>query len=83
MQTVTVEITNKEALKVLHDLQEKRLIKIRATNEINPLAIPGEPLTDEEFKNFILNREHGAELNFDEAKTKWAKKKKQVLKSGK
>ena len=80
MQTLTVEITNNDALKVLQNLQEKHFIKIRATHDLNSLVLPGEPLTTEEFRNFILNREHGSNMSLKEAKTKWVKKKKQLLK---
>jgi hypothetical protein len=81
MQTLTIEITNNDALKVLQNLQEKHFIKIRATHDLKSLVLPGEPLTTDEFKNFILNRENGSNMSLKEAKTKWVKKKKQLLQS--
>ena len=83
MQTLTVEITNNNALKVLQSLQEKHFIKIRATHDLNSLVFPGEPLTIEEFRNFILNREGGSGMSLKEAKTKWAKTKRQLLRPAK
>ena len=83
MQTLTVEITNNHALKVLQNLQEKHFIKIRATHDLNSLVLPGEPFTNEGFRNFILSREDGSNMSLKEAKTKWAKKKKQLLKPAK
>jgi len=39
----------------------------------------GKPLTTEEFRNFILSREDGSNMSLKEAKTKWVKKKKQLI----
>ena len=83
MQTLTVEITNNNALKVLQDLQEKHFINIRINPDLNSPVFPGEPLTQEEFKESISDRENGSGMSFKEAKTKWTKKKKQLLKLAK
>ncbi len=83
MKTLTVEITNDDALKVLQDLQEKHLINIISRPGLNSPVFPGEPLTTEEFKEFIIGRESGSGMSLHEAKIKWAKKKKQLLKPGK
>ncbi len=80
METLTVEITNNNALKVLQELQEKRFINIRIKPDLNSPVFPGEPLTQEEFKELILSRENGSSMSLKEAKTKWTKKKKQLLK---
>ncbi len=80
MQTLTVEITNDSALKVLQDLQERHFINILGTPDINSHVFPGEPLTTEEFREFVLNRENGANMSLKEADAKWAKKRKQLLK---
>ncbi len=80
MQTLTVEITNDNALKVLQDLQERHFINILAKPNLNSLVFPGEPLTTEEFREYILSRENGASLSLKEANAKWAKKRKQLLK---
>ena len=80
MQTVTVEITNNNALKVLQELQEKHFINIIAEPDLNSSVFPGKPLTTKEFKDFITARESGPSLTLKEAKGKWQKKKKQLLK---
>ena len=80
MKTLTVEITNDDALKVLQDLQEKHFINIITKPDLNSPVFPGEPLTSEEFKDFIINRESGSSRSLNEAKIKWAEKKKQLLK---
>ena len=81
MQTLNIEITNDNALQVLEDLQAKDFIKIRANFHLTSSVFPGEPFTVEEFKNFILERENGTSISLTQAKAKWAKKKKQLLKS--
>jgi hypothetical protein len=83
MQTFTVEITNNNALKVLQELQEKHFINIVAQVDIDSPAFPGKPLTSEQFKELILSRENGPSMSLKEAKARWAKKKKQLLKSAK
>lgn len=80
MQTVTVEITNDNALKVLQELQEKHFIKILAKPDSNSLALPGKPLSVEEFKEWILSRENGPSMSLKEAKSQWAKQRKQLQK---
>lgn len=80
MQTLTVEITNDNALKVLQDLQERHFINILAKPNLNSPVFPGDPLTTEEFREYILSRENGASMSIKEAKAKWAKKRKQLLK---
>ena len=75
MQTLTVEITNDSALKVLQDLQERHFINILSKSDINNSRVfPGEPLTTEEFKEFVVNRENGASMSLKEANAKWQKR---------
>ena len=79
MQTITLEITNENALKVLQDLQEKHFINILARPDLNSHVFPGEPLTAPEFKALIEGREAGPSISLSEAKSKWSKKRKQLL----
>ena len=80
MQTLTVEITNDGALKVLQDLQERHFINIISKHDLNSMVFPGEPLTTEEFRELILSRESGSSTSLKEANAKWAKKRKELLK---
>ena len=79
MQTVTLEITNDNALKVLQELQEKHFINILARPDLNSQVFPGKPLTVQEFKTLIQGREAGPGISLSEAKSKWSKKRKQLL----
>ena len=82
MQTLTVEITNDNALKVLQNLQQKHFINILSKPDFNSLVFPGEQLTIDEFKNFVVSRENGSMISLKETKTKWVRKKR-MLKLGK
>lgn len=75
MQTFTVEIKSDDALKVLQDLQEKHFINILSRPNLDSHVFPGEPMSAEEFKNFIDRRENGDIIPLKQAKESWAKKK--------
>jgi hypothetical protein len=80
MQTLTVEITNTDALKVLQDLQEKRLINILSRPDLNSPVFPGKPLTNEEFRKVIAEAENSGSISLKEAKASWARQRKELLK---
>lgn len=75
MQILTVEIKSDDALKVLQDLQEKHFINILSNPNLKSHVFPGEPMSEEEFKDFIFKRESGDFLTLKQAKESWAKKK--------
>jgi hypothetical protein len=80
MQTFTVEVTNKGALKTLHEMEAKHLIKIiddSIPSMPDTPAIPGAPLELEAFKKWIDGAEIAATVDLTEAKLQWAKKRKQ------
>lgn len=79
MQTLTVEITNENALKVLQDLHQKHHIRILPNPDLNSPVFPGEPLTETEFQEWIALREGSETLSLPEAKNEWAKKRERLL----
>ncbi len=78
MQTITVEITNNEALKLLQDLQKKDFIKILAKSDSNSPSLPGKPLSVEEFQNWVAQRENGLTVSLQQAKAVWTKQRSQL-----
>jgi hypothetical protein len=80
MQTVTVEINSKNALKALENLEEKHFIRIIEKTEISSPSLPGKPLGITEFKQWIASAEAAPAISLQEAKTKWASKRKQLHK---
>lgn len=75
MQTLTVEIKSDDALKVLQDLQQKHFINILSSPNLNSHVFPGEPMSAEEFKDFIAKRENGDFIPLKHVKESWTKKK--------
>jgi hypothetical protein len=78
MQTVTIAITHKNALKVLQDLEEQHFIKIVGEDEFNLPSLPGAPLIPKEFKNWTENAENTPTIGLKEATAIWANKRKQL-----
>jgi hypothetical protein len=79
MQTVTVQITDKNALKALYALEGKQYIRILENNHIDSPALPGQALSLHTFKQWIGAAENSPTIDLKEAKTKWASKRKQLL----
>lgn len=80
MQTLTVEITDDNALKTLHALEEKQFINILDEFTFNSAALPGNALNLNAFKNWIAGAENTATVDAKKAKLKWANKRKQLEK---
>jgi hypothetical protein len=82
MQTITLEITNSNALKVLRDLEEKHFIKIIDMPKRTSLALPGNPLTSEKFREWIGEAEKSETMSLQEAKEAWQKETAHLLNPG-
>lgn len=83
MQTITVEIKNDDALKVLQDLQEKHFISIIAKPDMKSHVFPGDPMTNEQFSQMIEDAENSGSISLKEARAKWAIKEKELLRLAK
>jgi len=53
---------------------------IIAEIDLNSPAFPSTPLANNQFMELIATREKGRAMSLKEAKTKWAKKRNQLLK---
>jgi hypothetical protein len=80
MQTVTIELTDKNSLKVLQDLEHMHLIRIVKEPEINSYALPGEPISEQDFKKWVEYTENSPTVSLTEAKQRWAIQKKKLQK---
>ncbi len=80
MQTLILEVTNQNALKALHSLEEKHYIKILDDTTLQSPALPGSPLTLDTFKNWISQSENSNSISLKAAKEKWGNKRKQLTK---
>ncbi len=80
MQTVTVEISDKNGLKALKHLADKHFIRIVSMTDMDTPSLAGEPLSITAFKNWIADAENTPSISFTEAKNKWAGKRKLLQK---
>ncbi len=80
MQTFTISINSNTALKTLRELEEQHLISIVEKNDMDSPAIPGRELSLIQFKKWINDAEKTSTVSFEEAKSIWAEKKKQLKK---
>ena len=80
MQTLTIELTGSNSLKALQDLEQKDLIRIVKEPEINSYSLPGEPISNEDFKKWVEYAEKSPTVSLTEAKQRWANQKKELQK---
>lgn len=80
MQTMTIEIANSTALKAIHALEVKHAIRIIENEAMDSPALHGTPLTLKAFKAWVNNSEQSPSTDLNEAKKKWAAKRKQLQK---
>ncbi len=80
MQTVTIELTDNNSLKVLQDLEHKHLIRIVKEHDFNSFALPGEPINEQNFKKWVEYAENSPAVSITEAKQRWATQKKKLQK---
>ncbi len=80
MTSITIELKGEDALKALEDLEEKDLIRIVKEPDRNLYTLPGEPMSDEDFRNWIEFAENTPSLTLNEAKKRWADKKQKLQK---
>ena len=80
MHTLTLEVTNNSALKTLTNLEKKQYIRIIQEADIDSPALPGAPLSIEAFKRWITAAERNETVDLKEAKSRWERKKKQLVK---
>jgi hypothetical protein len=80
MQTLTIQLTDNSALKAIHALEQKHIIRIVENTDFESPSLPGAPLSLKDFKNWISHAENTPTVDLKEAKAKWAGKRKQLQK---
>jgi hypothetical protein len=80
MQTLTIELTGNNSLKALKELEHKRLIRIVNLPDLNSYALPGEGITEDDFKKWVEYTEDSPTVTVAEAKQRWATQKKKLQK---
>jgi len=74
-QTLTVELTGSNSLQALLDLEQKDLIRILKEPEVRSYSLPGEPLSDEDFRKWVEYAETTPVISLAETKKRWAVQK--------
>jgi hypothetical protein len=80
MQTLTIELTGNNSLKALQDLEHKQLIRIVQEPDLNSYSLPGEPISNEDFRKWVEYAENSPTVTLTQAKQKWAEQKKKLQK---
>jgi hypothetical protein len=80
MQTLTIELTGTNSLKAIKDLEHKRLIRIVKNPDFNFYALPGEEISEEDFKKWVEYAEESPTVSLTEARQRWAAQKKKLQK---
>jgi hypothetical protein len=75
MQTFTIEITDNEALATLKALEEKRLIRILSKPRPDLFSLHGEPISDEDFRQWVEFAEQTETVSLPEALKRWESQK--------
>ncbi len=78
MQTLRVELINTDSLKALEELESQQVIRIVNEPDANSYALPGNPVTDEDFRKWIDQAENSPSISLTEAKQQWAEQKKKL-----
>ena len=80
MRTLKIELTDSKAYHMLQELDHKQLIKIVKEPDLGSYALPGEPMSEEDFKEWVEYADISPSLSFAEAKEKWATQKQKLQK---
>jgi hypothetical protein len=78
MQTILIELKNNKAFEELHNLEEKKLIRIINEN-YSSYALPGKPLNEEELRALVEYAENTTTVSLNEAKQLWEARKKKLI----
>lgn len=80
MQTLTIELTGTDSLKALKDLEHKQLIRIVKQSDLNSYVLPGEAISEEDFRKWVEYAQDSPTVSKTEAKQRWATQKKKLQK---
>lgn len=67
-------------MQVLKDLEHKHLIRIVRDTDISSYALPGDAISEEDFKLWVEYSENSPTVSLTEAKKRWAAQRKKLEK---
>jgi hypothetical protein len=71
MQTLTIELTGNNSLKALQDLEHKHLIRILNEPDLGSYSLPGEPISNEDFRRWVEYAENSPTVSLTGAKQQY------------
>lgn len=80
MQTIKVELTKNNSLKALQELENQQLIRIINEPDSPLYALPGDPISEEDFRNWVENAENSPTISLTEARQQWFEQKERLKK---
>jgi hypothetical protein len=80
MQTLKVELTGNNSLNALQELERQHLIRIVTEPDPSYYALPGNPVSEEDFIKWVEHAENSPDVSLTEAKQLWAEQKKNLKK---
>jgi predicted ATP-grasp superfamily ATP-dependent carboligase len=80
MHRITIELTGKNSLKALQDLEHNHLIRILQEPDLNSYSLSGEPISNEDFRKWVEYAENSPTVSLNEAKQRWTQQKKSLQK---
>lgn len=79
MHTITIELQDENAYSALRQLENQNLIKI-VSDDSDSYALPGKPISNVEFLDWIKDAENDQTLTLSESKIRWEHQKKKIEK---
>jgi hypothetical protein len=80
MQTLTIQLTGDNSLKALQDLEHKHLIRILKKPDLDSYSLPGDAISNEDFRKWVEYAESSPTIGLTEAKQRWSEQKKKLQK---
>jgi hypothetical protein len=71
MQTIQIELTNDSSFQALKELENKKLIRIINKPTHKSYSLPGEGMSEDDFRNWIALAEEAPSVEFNQAKMRW------------
>jgi len=83
VETLTIKLTGKKALEALRELEEQHLIEIIEPLVSDSLALPGNEISEEDFRKWADRAELAPSISLNEARLRWEIRKKKIQQTGK
>lgn len=80
MPSLRVELKGNKALQALQELEQKQLITVLNEPDLNSYSLPGDTISDDDFRKWIEYAESSPAIDLKEATQRWTDQKKKLHK---